>query len=107
MGINSVLPARVGITNPQLYRNYADTAGLEEFESALAVQTVAATLDAEETNENPASMPRMTVSQMKDWSKQGSDTWKGQIPQKAIFYDEVDLISRGMRDRGILINEHG
>ncbi len=50
---------------------------------------------------------RSTASDLALYFSPGRADWSSRIPSKALFYDEIDSISRGYRDVGIMIDRIG
>lgn len=103
MGIDSVLSLRTGRTGQSLYRYGQGHGALQTARFTDASQET--TLASVQASAQSAVFPQMTVSRM-DLSPTAS-LWNRRIPSKALFYDEVDQVSRGYRDKGVLFDAKG
>ena len=79
---------------------------------ALALQQRKGSLPSPAREENTrglsrATLPRMTVNAIRGDAVSADSIWKGRIPDQAFFYDEIDKISQGYRERGVLLDRLG
>ncbi len=52
-----------------------------------------------------AVCPRLSIREMSAKFPGYSSRWATQIPSQALFYDEVDSIAGGYRERGLVVDQ--